>query len=475
MRRKPPHSGKPRPKLSQVGAFTQMIAQDWEVGGREAQIVPGAAQAAEQHRNRLSAAIGQRDVVIFSGHAPLRNNDCYFEYRADSSFVWLTGAAIEFACLILRANGKSHDAELYLKPPARPGVNEFFSSAAYGELWVGPSPGLNDWETALGIRVTDISELASDLEKLENPCVSGTLSSDELTQYSLLATGEVDKLLSDLRMYKDAWEIEQLQAAVAASVGGFEAVAAELTHAIEIERGERWLQGTFDRHARTFGNGPGFTSIAGSGPHAPTLHWIRCDGPIIADMPLLLDMGVETYSLYTADITRTIPPTGHFSPAGRQVHDLVAKAHRAALAAAVNRAHFLDAEYAAMEVIAGGLHDWGILKVSVDEALSPDGQQHRRYIVCGVSHHLGLDVHDCAKSDSAYDAGLHLAPGMVFTVEPGVYFHAHDLTLPPELRGVGVRIEDDVWIRPDGAQQILTDALPFDTTEVEEWTQSHLS
>jgi Xaa-Pro aminopeptidase len=202
---------------------------------------------------------------------------------------------------------------------------------------------------------------------------------------------------------------------------------------------------------------------------------VRCDGEIDPEAPLLLDMGVEARSLYTADVTRTLPPSGTFSPAARQVHDLVEKSHRAGLAAAQNGAHYLDFHHASMEVIAEGLRDWGILKVSVAEALAPTGQQHRRYIVCGVGHHLGLDVHDCARAEPAHYNGANLAPGMVFTVEPGLYFHANDLTLPPELRGLGVRIEDDVWIRPDGAQEVLSAALPIDAPGLEEWTRAQQS
>ena len=121
-----------------------------------------------------------------------------------------------------------------------------------------------------------------------------------------------------------------------------------------------------------------------------------------------------------------------------------------------------------MEVLARGLSDWGLLGVPVDEALSVTGQQHRRYVVCGVGHHLGLDVHDCARvpRDAYQDAAL--SPGMVLTVEPGLYFHAHDLTVPPELRGVGVRIEDDLLVTASGAE-VLSDALPVTASGLEDW------
>jgi Xaa-Pro aminopeptidase len=449
-----------------------MIAQGWGAAELSAPVVDGAGEAAGRHRAALSQAVGQRDVVVFAGHAPIRLNDCYYEFRADSNFVYLTGCQLEFGVLVLRASGTGHDAVIFAPAPAKPGDPKFFTSAVVGELWVGASPTLADWSAALGVPVRDIAGFADELGRLDRPLVSGTVASGELAQYQLEASRELDATLAHLRMFKDDWEIAQLREAVDASVAGFGAVAAAIPEAIGLARGERWLQATFDRHARTFGNGPGYASIVGSGPHAPVLHWVRCDGAIDPEAPLLLDMGVEAVSLYTADVTRTLPPSGTFSPAARQVHDLVERSHRAGLAAAQNGAHYLDFHYASMEVIAQGLHDWGLLKVSVDEALAPTGQQHRRYIVCGVGHHLGLDVHDCARAHPEHYNAASLGPGMVFTVEPGVYFHPNDLTVPPELRGIGVRIEDDVWLRPDGAQEILSGALPISAAGLEAWTRA---
>ncbi len=283
---------------------------------------------------------------------------------------------------------------------------------------------------------------------------------------------EVRRVLAELRMIKDEWEVAQLREAVDRTVEGFAAVLAEVPAAVA-GGGERWLQGTFDRYARTYGNGPGYASIVGSGPHAPTLHWVRCDGPVLPDELLLLDMGVETRAHYTADVTRTFPVSGAFSPAQRQVHDLVERAHRAGLAQVAPGRPFTAFHHAAMEVIARGLHDWGLLPVSVDEALSEHGQHHRRYLICGIGHHLGLDVHDCASSRYEAYQGARMAPGMVLTVEPGLYFHAHDLTVPPELRGIGVRIEDDLLVTEDGAEN-LSAALPIDATGLENWNKENV-
>jgi Xaa-Pro aminopeptidase len=361
-------------------------------------------------------------------------------------------------------------AVLYMPAPAYPGNAGFFTDPAHGELWVGAAPGLADWSTALGIEVRPLSQFEGDSARLNNPLLAGPLLSGPAVPGPLAGKAPDEKLtrvLSGLRMIKDDWEIAQLRAAVKHTVDGFAATAREFGTAIS-GGGERWLQGTFDRHARTVGNGPGYASIVGSGKHAPTLHWVSCDGPLLPGELVLMDMGVEVRSLYTADVTRTFPASGTYSAAQRQVHDLVEKSHRAGLAAVAPRRTFSDFHHACMEVIAEGLHDWGLLPVSVDEALSLTGQQHRRYIVCGVGHHLGLDVHDCAQTPREDYQDAALAPGMVLTVEPGLYFHAHDLTVPPELRGIGVRIEDDLLVTETGTE-ILSEALPITADGLQNW------
>ncbi|MEQ4717077.1 aminopeptidase P family protein [Nonomuraea sp. B19D2] len=434
--------GKP-PKLTEIPAFVDYISQGWDAPARTPALVPGAAEAAAAHRERLAAALPGRTVVVKAGRAPVRSNDTAYDFRVDSDFYWLTGCAVENAVAVI-ADGA---ATLYLPPPARPGETGFFADAAYGELWVGPSPSLAEWSAALGVDVRPLSDFTDSPEPQD----------------------DLPRVLAELRMIKDEWEIGRLREAVDRTVEGFAAVLAEVPAAVE-GAGERWLQGTFDRYARAYGNGPGYPTIVGSGPHAPTLHWVRCDGPVLPGDLLLLDMGVEVRSHYTADVTRTFPVSGAFSPAQRQVHDLVEKAHRAGMAQVGPGRRFTDFHHAAMEVIARGLDDWGLLPVSVDEALSDHGQHHRRYLICGIGHHLGLDVHDCAQSRPEAYQGAVMEPGMVLTVEPGLYFHAHDRTVPPELRGLGVRIEDDLLVTASGTE-ILSDALPIDASGLERWAK----
>jgi Xaa-Pro aminopeptidase len=445
------------PRLTLSPGFIRTMQSGWGEADRTPRLSAGTAHAAAAHRDRLSAALPGRRIAVGAGRAPMRANDSAYDFRANSDFLWLTGVAIEDAVIVLEPVPGGHDATLHLPAPFRPGDDGFFGSALHGELWVGPIPGLAEYADALGVRTRPIEELTVDAGTL---CAgAGVLDQPR--------SAELSTALSELRMFKDDWEIAELRAAIEGTVDGFAATVREIPAAVR-RGGERWLQGTFDRHARTVGNGPGYTTIVGSGAHAPILHWVRADGEIDPEALLLLDMGVERNSGYTADVTRTFPASGRFTPVQRQVHDLVERSHRAGLAAVAPGRPWSDFHVASMEVLAQGLHDWGLLDVSVDEALSADGQQHRRYIVCGVGHHLGIDVHDCSASSYAAYQGSTMQEGMVLTVEPGLYFHSFDETLPPELRGIGVRLEDDLLVTAAGTE-IISDGLPIDADGVESW------
>ena len=458
-------------KLSEAKGFREYVRHDWADADRAVRPVPGAAEAAAEHRARLSHALPGQRIAVAAGWAPVRSNDTDYAFRPDSDFVWLTGCHAEGAVLVLNPVDGGHDAVLYLHPPAGPDETDFFANARDGELWIGAVPGLAEWQRALDITVRPITDLAAGLRG-RLPAVLATRGVDPMLDALVSGGGaELRRTLAELRRIKDDWEVAQLQQAVDATVLGFADVARELPEAIR-GGGERWLQGTFDRRARTLGNGPGYASIVAAGPHAPVLHWVRCDGPVPEDGVLLLDAGVEANTLYTADVTRTFPVAGEFSAPQRRVYDLVHAAHVAAMAEVRPGAEYRAFHHTAMRVLAQGLHDWGLLPVSVDEALSPDGQQHRRYIACGVGHFLGLDVHDCANSSAeAYHDG-RLETGMALTVEPGLYFHPNDLTLPPELRGIGVRIEDDLLVTASG-HTVLSDALPITADGITAWAATH--
>src|SRR5690606_30317401 len=239
---------------------------------------------------------------------------------------------------------------------------------------------------------------------------------------------------------KDEYEIAQLRQAIAITAQGFDDIVRELPAIIAHPRGERVVESVFHRRARTDGNWEGYDTIGASGPHACYLHWTRNDGAVVPGDLMLVDAGVELESLYTADITRTIPVSGRFTEVQRKVYETVREAADAAFAVVRPGIRFREVHEAAMAVIARRTAEWGLLPVTAEEALDADtGGQHRRYMVHGTSHHLGLDVHDCAQArrEMYYDGVIE--PGMVFTIEPGLYFQIDDLTVPEEYRGIGVR------------------------------------
>jgi Xaa-Pro aminopeptidase len=282
-----------------------------------------------------------------------------------------------------------------------------------------------------------------------------------------LHDAELATFLSEMRLIKDADEIRALRSAVRATGRGFEDVIARLPKA----RSERELEGVFWTRARMEGNDVGYTSIVASGAHACTLHWKKNDGVLRKGDLLLLDAGIEGNSLYTADITRTLPISGKFTRAQREIYTLVLSAQEAALERVRPGEDFMAPNRAAMTVLAHGLERLGILPMSAEEALKEENQFYRRYSLHNVSHMLGLDVHDCAQARAQNYKYGRLETGMVLTIEPGLYFQVNDLTVPRKYRGIGVRIEDDVLVTVRG-HRVLSADLPREPDAVEEWMRS---
>jgi Xaa-Pro aminopeptidase len=430
--------------------------------------------------------------VIPAGALRTRSNDTDYRFRPHSAFAHLTGLGTDRepeAVLVMEPapHGDGHTAMLFFRPRSGRDSQEFYADATYGELWVGARPDLEDVATETGMVCRHRDELPDALVKDLGTNDGVTLllvrGSDPLVdemvaqaRVSAVITDDVaadadrgfDRALSELRLIKDPWEIDQLRAACAATALGFDDIARALPAAIRAERGERVIERAFDGRARVEGNGVGYDTIAASGAHACTLHWIRNDGPVREGDLILIDAGVEVDSLFTADVTRTLPVSGTFTEPQRRVYQAVLDAADAAFAVIRPGAKFRDVHEAAMDVIATRLHGWGLLPGTVAESLDAQGQFHRRWMVHGTSHHLGLDVHDCSRARKELYLDGVLEPGMVFTVEPGLYFGPDDLLVPPDLRGIGVRIEDDVLVTPTGYER-LTAMIPRTVAEVEHW------
>jgi Xaa-Pro aminopeptidase len=393
-------------------------------------------------------------VVIEAGAPKTRSNDTEYRYRPHAAFAHLTGwGSRTVADSVLVIDTKQNKDILFLRPTAGKDSDEFFANSAIGEFWVGARPTLEEIASLLDIETRDLAELDAFLEgpdKLD-------LEDQELAQF-----------VSELRLIKDSYEIEQMRIAVAASVSGFEDIVRVLPKSVGIPKGERVIETAFYARARQEGNDLGYDTIAAAGKNACVLHWISNDGEVKPNELVLVDAGVEADSLYTADITRTLPVSGKFTSAQKEIYLAVLEAADAAFAIAKPGIKFREIHAAAMKVIAQKTADWGILPVSAEESLDEDKQFHRRWMVHGTSHHLGLDVHDCAQARKEMYLDAELEEGMVFTIEPGLYFHADDLLAPEEFRGIGIRIEDDVLVTATGVEN-LSRALPRDPDAIEAW------
>lgn len=430
------------------------------------------AQAAHTaaRRDALSARFPGERLVIPAGRLKTRANDTEYGFRAATEYAYLTGNQTEDGVLVLepRDGGEGHDATLYLLPRSDRENGEFWLSGQ-GELWVGRRHSLDEAATLYGVPTGDVRELPGRLSGATGP-VRVVRGYDAGVERALAdeVTAERDEelrvFLSETRLVKDDFEIAELEKACASTARGFEDVVRVLDKAEATS--ERYIEGTFFLRARVEGNDVGYGSICAAGPHACTLHWVRNDGPVRSGDLLLLDAGVETSELYTADVTRTLPISGTFTDLQRKVYDAVYEAQEAGIAAVKPGAAFRDFHDAAQRVLTARLIEWGLLEGPVERVLELGLQ--RRWTLHGTGHMLGMDVHDCAAARTEAYVGGTLQPGMCLTVEPGLYFQADDLTVPEEYRGIGVRIEDDLLVTEDGNRN-LSEALPRRSDEVEAW------
>ncbi len=419
---------------------------------------------AQARRQRLAEQFPGERLVVPAGGFKVRANDTDYRFRAETAHTYLCGNQTSDAVLVIEGG----EAVLYARPRSSRDTDEFFRDRQYGELWAGRRPSLREISDSLGIETRHLDDLG---DRLTGTAKTRVLRGADHRVDALVSGDEgrdhdFARVLSEARLVKDDWELGELQTACDITTLGFEDSVREWDRVLE--HGERWLEGTFFRRARTMGNDIGYDSIVGGGRHATTLHWTENTGPITPGDLVLLDMGAEATSLYTADVTRTLPVDGTFTALQRDLYSLVLAAQQAGLDAVRPGAAFRAPHEAAMRVLAHGLDDLGLLPVPVDEALSPDSRVYARWTLHGTSHMLGLDVHDCARADTGIYPGGELEEGMVLTVEPGLYFQEDDLLVPEELRGIGIRIEDDVVVTAEGVRN-LSEALPREPDEVESW------
>lgn len=443
---------------------------------------------AAKRRKALSAAFPGERLIVPAGRLKARANDTDYSFRPLSDYVYLTGDQSEDAVLVLEPSAAGgHDELLYLLPRSNRENGEFWLTG-HGELWVGRRRSLTEAAAELGLATRASGTLGDDLAaavEARPQIATRVMRGHDAVVDAKIAELEADRAevrtgeeptaaeqrdqdlkvyLSGARLVKDDWEVGQLRKACDSTVLGFRDVVGELAQAVATS--ERWIEGTFWRRARVEGNDVGYGSICAAGEHACTLHWVRNDGRVRPGEMLLLDAGVETHTLYTADVTRTLPISGTFTEFQRKIYDAVYDAQEAGIAAVRPGADFRDFHKAAQQVLAERLVEWGLLEGPVERVLELGLQ--RRFTLHGTGHMLGLDVHDCAHARTEDHVESVLKPGVVLTVEPGLYFQPDDLTVPEEYRGIGVRIEDDILVTAEGNEN-LSGGLPRRSEDVEAW------
>lgn len=450
-------------------ALLDFMLQDWKPAAKKAPPKVRHFAAFHARRRALSQLFPGEMLIIPTGHEKVRANDTYYRFRPGSDFYYLTGNLEPDGVLILEPQPKGgHRDVLYVEP--NPGRSDatFYTDRVKGELWVGPRLGVEQSQARFGIDTCrGLPELKDALARAagqKRRVLRGFSSHVD----AAVPESEGDKAfaaaLSEMRLLKDAQEVKELQAAIDSTQRGFEDVVRSLKNA----KSEREVEGVFNLRARVEGNDVGYNTIAAAGHHACVLHWVRNDGALKKGSLLLLDAGVEGNSLYTADITRTLPLSGKFTKEQREIYELVWNAQQAAFRAVKPGNDFMEPNRVAMRVLAEGLERLGILPTTAEEALREENQFYKRYSLHNISHMLGIDVHDCAQArQEAYKYGKQ-KPGMVFTVEPGLYFQMDDLTVPARYRGIGVRIEDDVLVTAKGMKN-LSGNIPSHWKDVEGW------
>ena len=453
-------------------AMSEFMKTGWAADEEEIISAHPVTAFTKLRRNKLSKKYIGKRLIFPAGCLKVRSNDTDYPFRAHSAFAWITGViatdAVPDSVFIMEPTSDGHEPYLFVHPRSSRESDQFYKNSRYGEFWTGKRLSLNQTQSKYQLTVSELKQIESFLaNKIDSIIIRGQdIKIDQLVDINAELEAEFLNSNSIFRMIKDEYEIDQMQQAVDATARGFVDMVKVFPAATSKPRGERVIESAFYGRARIEGNENGYSPIVAAGSHACILHWIKNDGDVLPDDLVLIDAGVELDSHYTADITRTFPVSGRFSKAQRDIYLIVYRAQSAGIAAVKPGAKFKDIHNACMQEIAKGAHELGVLPVSIEESLREENGFHQRWQFHSSSHHLGIDVHDCAHARKEQYMDGVLEPGMILTVEPGFYIQTDDTLFSPEYRGIGVRIEDDVLVTQSGAK-VLSNSLPRHPDEIE--------
>jgi Xaa-Pro aminopeptidase len=436
---------------------------------------PYAASPFAKRREALAAALtrdagkdGKPIAALFaSGKEARRNGDVDYEFRQPSTFYYLTGFEEPDAVALLRPGHKEpyvlfvrpHDPQMAIWVGPRAGVEG--AKKRHGAAVAYPIEELDEQLPKLldGIRTVYFS-LGSDdtLERIVSRTVAQRRGGGQRGGVAIERVADPFPFIAQQRVIKSPDEIAALQHAIDITGAGIEAAM----RATKPGMHEYELQAILEAEYRRQGSPRnGFPSIVAAGPNACTLHYTSNRAQIGRNDLVLLDTGAEV-DYYGADVSRTYPANGRFTPEQRAVYDVVHEAQRQAIALVAPGVRFLDVHDRAVSVLVDGLRSLKVLGGRAPKLIKDAA--YRPYYMHGTSHWLGLDVHDVGAYREDGES-TKLRPGMVLTVEPGLYI-APDSEAPRALRGIGVRIEDDILVTREGHRN-LSGAIPSDPETLE--------
>jgi len=428
------------------------------------------SQIHEQRRLRFTEAMEGRAAALIVSHPEMiRNNDVLHEYRQDSDLYYLTGFQEPESALLLLPQNQEPRFVMFVRPrdPEK-------------EVWTGIRAGVDGAKTVHGADAAyTIAELPEVLPKLLDGADSLYMNIGQDRDRDTIALEMLNRtrrgtrsgvpgpsrlvdaatILHEMRLRKDAAEIANLEkaAAITALAHG-EAMAAVRPGLFEYE-----LQAVLEYNFRRGGcHRWGYASIVGSGPNATVLHYESNDRRMEDGELLLIDAAGEL-GYQSADITRTFPVSGRFTPPQRKLYEVVLDAEKKAIERCRPGVRFQEVHETALRAIVEGMIACGLVKGDPDTVIREE--TYKRYFMHKTSHWLGMDVHDVGRYMRDGES-RPLEPGMVLTVEPGIYVSATDAEAPAEYLGIGIRIEDDVLITDNG-NRVLTSGVPKEVAEVE--------
>ncbi|MBV6849411.1 aminopeptidase P N-terminal domain-containing protein [Xanthomonas euvesicatoria] len=428
----------------------------------------GAAEYARRRKQLMQMAGEQAILILPAAPERVRSHDTHYPYRQDSDFWYLSGFPEPEAVLVLVPGRKHGEAILFCRERdaereawdgpregqegavERYGMDDAYPIDDVDEILPGLLEGRSRVYYHFGRDVDFDLKLIGWLKRVREQVRHGAQPPHEFL--------ELGHLLHEQRLFKSRDEIALMQQAADISVRAHRAAMRMARPGVH----EYELQAEVEREFRAADAWPAYGSIVGTGSNACVLHY-RANNARSRDGELvLIDAGAE-YRGYAADITRTLPVNGRFTPAQRALHDLVGAAQAAALAQARPGVAYEAGHLAAVETLTEGLLRLGLLKGKLERNIA-DGH-YKRFYRHKTGHWLGLDVHDVGDYRLAGDSRL-LEPGMVFTIEPGLYVSADDSSVEAKWRGIGIRTEDNVLITADG-HRVLTNALARSADEIE--------